>query len=199
MKFNPENASALDIVRIFYRVLIPRPIAWVSTKSKNGIDNLAPFSFYGGVCANPPIVSLGIGRRKDNQKDTAKNLIETGECVIHLATESRSETIVKSSLEIDADTSEFDVCELERKEADIVNAKIVAEMPVAMECKMYKHLEVGKGPVDFILVEIIKFHIDDTYLDSRGYPDAEKLNPLSRLGGREYSSMGNIWTINRPE
>ena len=199
MKFDPANASTLDIVRIFYRVLIPRPIAWVSTKSKDGIDNLAPFSFYGGVCANPPIVSLGIGRRGDNQKDTARNLIETEECVIHLSTDEMSETIVKSSSEIDSQISEFEMCELVRKEADVVGAKIVGGMPVAMEGRLYKHLEVGKGPVDFILVEIIKFHIDDAYLDFRGYPDAEKLNPLSRLGGREYSSIGNIWTIDRPE
>ena len=198
MKFDPANASTLDIIRIFYRVLIPRPIAWVSTKSKDGIDNLAPFSFYGGVCADPPIISLGIGRRGSNQKDTARNLIETEECVIHLSTDEMSETIVKSSSEIDSQISEFEMCELVRKEADVVGAKIVGGMPVAMEGRIYKHLEVGKGPVDFILVEIIKFHIDDKYLDSRGYPDAEKLKPLSRLGGREYSSIGNIWTINRP-
>ena len=99
MEINISETGQKKITSFFYRILIPRPIAWVSTRSKDGIDNLAPFSFYGGVAANPPIVSLGIGRRAGKHKDTSQNLLDTGECVIHLTNVELSEKMVKTSAE----------------------------------------------------------------------------------------------------
>ena len=103
------NTELKKITSIFYRILIPRPIAWVSTISKEGIDNLAPFSFYGGVTANPPIVSLGIGKRKGKHKDTAQNLLDTKECVIHLTNVELSEKMVMTSADLPPEEDEFEM------------------------------------------------------------------------------------------
>ena len=179
--------------------MIPRPIAWVSTKSKAGIDNLAPFSFYGGVSANPPIVSLGIGRRAGKHKDTSQNLIDTGECVIHLTSVELSEKMIKTSAELPPEDDEFEIAGLEKAKSTDVKPPRLRDARVALEGKLYRHLEVGNGPGDMLLVEIIRIHIDDGMLDERGRPDSSKLDTLARLGGRQYASLTEAWEIIRPD
>jgi len=185
MELNISETELKEITSFFYRILIPRPIAWVSTRSKNGIDNLAPFSFYGGVTANPPIVSLGIGRRAEKHKDTSQNLLDTGECVIHLTSVELSEKMVKTSAELPPEKDEFEIAGLEKAESTDVKPPRLKDAKVAMEGKLYKHIEVGNGPGDMILVEIVRIHIDDSILDKRSRPDISKLNPLGKLGGRQ--------------
>jgi flavin reductase (DIM6/NTAB) family NADH-FMN oxidoreductase RutF len=198
MELNISETEQKEITSFFYRILIPRPIAWVSTRSKDGIDNLAPFSFYGGVTANPPIVSLGIGRRAGKHKDTSQNLLDTGECVIHLTSVELSEKMVKTSAELPPEKDEFEVAGLEKIKATDVKPPILKDAKVAMEGKLYKHIEVGNGPGDMLLVEIVRIHIDDDILDERGRPDSSKLDPLARLGGRQYTSLTEAWEIIRP-
>ena len=199
MEINIAETEQKEITSFFYRILIPRPIAWVSTRSKEGIDNLAPFSFYGGVSANPPIVSLGIGRRDGKHKDTSQNLIDTGECVIHLTSVELSEKVVKTSAELPPEDDEFEVAGLEKVKSTDVKPPRLKDARVALEGKLYRHLEVGNGPGDMLLVEIVRIHIDDDILDERGRPDPSKLDPLARLGGRQYASLTEAWEIIRPD
>ena len=198
MELKISEAKLKDITSVLYRILIPRPIAWVSTKSKNGIDNLAPFSFYGGVTANPPIVSLGIGRRKGKHKDTAQNIIDTEECVIHLTSVELSEKMVLTSAELPPEEDEFEVAGINKKNSVDVKPPIIKEAQIAMEGKLYEHIEVGNSPGDMMLIEIIRIHIDDSILDERGKPDVAKIDPLARLGGRKYASLNEAWDIVRP-
>lgn len=199
MEINIAETEQKEITSFFYRILIPRPIAWVSTRSKKGIDNLAPFSFYGGISANPPIVSLGIGRRAGKHKDTTQNLIDTGECVIHLTSVELSEKVVKTSAELPPEDDEFEIAGLEKTKSTDVKPPRLKDAKVALEGKLYRHLEVGNGPGDMLLVEIVRMHIDDAVLDERGRPDPSKLDPLTRLGGRQYTSLTEAWEIIRPD
>ena len=199
MELNISETEQKEITSFFYRILIPRPIAWVSTRSKDGIDNLAPFSFYGGVTANPPIVSLGIGRRAGKHKDTSQNLLDTGECVINLTSVKLSEKMIKTSAELPPEIDEFEIAGLEKSESTDVKPSRLKDAKVALEGKLYRHLEVGNGPGDMLLVEIVRIHIDDGILDERGRPDASKLDPLARLGGRQYASLTKAWEIIRPD
>ncbi len=199
MEINIAETEQKEITSFFYRILIPRPIAWVSTRSKKRIDNLAPFSFYGGISANPPIVSLGIGRRAGKHKDTTQNLIDTGECVIHLTSVELSEKVVKTSAELPPEDDEFEIAGLEKTKSTDVKPPRLKDAKVALEGKLYRHLEVGNGPGDMLLVEIVRMHIDDAVLDERGRPDPSKLDPLTRLGGRQYTSLTEAWEIIRPD
>ena len=199
MELNVSETEQKEITSFFYRILIPRPIAWVSTRSKDGIDNLAPFSFYGGVAANPPIVSLGIGRRAGKHKDTSQNLLDTGECVINLTSVKLSEKMIKTSAELPPEIDEFEIAGLEKMKATDVKPPRLKDAKVAMEGKLYKHIEVGNSPGDMILVEIVRIHVDDSILDDRGKPDVSKIDPLARLGGRKYASLNEAWEITRPE
>jgi len=198
MELKISEAELKDITSVLYRILIPRPIAWVSTKSKNGIDNLAPFSFYGGVTANPPIVSLGIGRRKGKHKDTAQNIIDTEECVIHLTSVELSEKMVLTSAELPPEEDEFEVAGINKIDSIDVKPPRIKEAQIAMEGRLYRHIEVGNSPGDMMLIEIIRIHIDDVILDERGKPDIAKIDPLARLGGRKYASLNEAWDIVRP-
>ena len=199
MEINLSETEKKEITSFFYRILIPRPIAWVSTRSKEGIDNLAPFSFYGGVSANPPIVSLGIGRRAGKHKDTSQNLIDTGECVIHLTSVELSEKVVQTSAELPPEDDEFEISGLEKVKSTDVKPPRLIDAKVALEGKLYQHLEIGNGPGDMLLVEIVRIHIDEDILDERGRPDASKLDPLARLGGRQYASLTEAWEIIKPD
>ena len=199
MEIEIAETEQKEITSFFYRILIPRPIAWVSTRSKDGIDNLAPFSFYGGVAANPPIVSLGIGRRAGKHKDTSQNLLDTKECVINLTSVELSEKMVNTSAELPPEIDEFEIAGLEKMKATDVKPPRLKDAKVAMEGKLYKHIEVGNSPGDMILVEIVRIHVDDSILDDRGKPDVSKIDPLARLGGRKYASLNEAWEITRPE
>ena len=199
MEINIAETEHKEITSFFYRILIPRPIAWVSTRSKEGIDNLAPFSFYGGVSANPPIVSLGIGRRDGKHKDTAQNLIDTNECVIHLTSVELSEKVVKTSAELPPEDDEFEIAGLEKIKSTNVKPPRLKDAKIALEGKLYRHIEIGNGPGDMLLVEIVRIHIDEDILDERGRPDPSKLDPLARLGGRQYASLTEAWEIIRPD
>ena len=198
MEIEIAETEQKEITSFFYRILIPRPIAWVSTRSKDGIDNLAPFSFYGGVAANPPIVSLGIGRRAGKHKDTSQNLLDTKECVINLTSVELSEKMVNTSAELPPEIDEFEIAGLEKMKATDVKPPRLKDAKVAMEGKLYKHIEVGNSPGDMILVEIVRIHVDDSILDDRGKPDVSKIDPLARLGGRKYASLNEAWEITRP-
>lgn len=198
MEIKVADSTLKEVTSIFYHVLIPRPIAWVSTISKSGVNNLAPFSFYGGVTANPPIVSLGIGKRNGKHKDTSQNLIDTKECVIHLTSVELSEKMVMTSAELPPEDDEFEIAGIKKiKSVDVKPARI-DNAHIAMEGKLYRHIEVGNTPGDLILVEIIRIHVDDSILDKRGRPDVSKLDPLARLGGRKYTSLNEAWEIIRP-
>ena len=199
MEIEIAETEQKEITSFFYRILIPRPIAWVSTRSKDGIDNLAPFSFYGGVAANPPILSLGIGRRAGKHKDTSQNLLDTKECVINLTSVELSEKMVNTSAELPPEIDEFEIAGLEKMKATDVKPPRLKDAKVAMEGKLYKHIEVGNSPGDMILVEIVRIHVDDSILDDRGKPDVSKIDPLARLGGRKYASLNEAWEITRPE
>ena len=158
MEIKIADTELKEITSIFYRILIPRPIAWVSTISKEGIDNLAPFSFYGGVTANPPIVSLGIGKRKGKHKDTAQNLLDTKECVIHLTNVELSEKMVMTSADLPPEEDEFKIAEISKLKSTDVKPSRIKEAHIAMEGKLYRHIEVGNTPGDMILVEIVRIH-----------------------------------------
>jgi len=190
--------------------VVPRPIAFVSTLSKNGVENLAPFSFFNGVCAKPPLVSIAIARKSGAvTKDTLRNIEETGELVINLVTEAMAEPMVMTAGEWPADVSEFDKAGFERLPSEVVKPPRVKGSPVTMECRVHRLIPVGDdlttadgGTVSIatlVLAEILVMHVDDAVMSDRGVPDAAKLAPLARLGGLGYAGIDRLRNIARPE
>ncbi len=164
--------------------IVPRPIAWVATRGRDGSTNLAPFSYFQGVCSDPPTLSVSIARKKrcGEPKDTLRNIEETGEFVVHVVDGTLLEPMVASAEELPAGESEIDRLGLAASPGERVAAPVLADAPLAFECRAVQRVPVGR--CELVIGEILLVHAREDLLDSRGNVDPERLRPLGRLGGR---------------
>lgn len=198
MQVDPQDLSRRDRYRMLISCLVPRPIAWISTLSGDGVANLAPFSFFGGVTSEPPTVMLSVGRRRGVLKDTAANLLATREGVIHVPSRTLAESMVATSAEVAPEVDEFEQVGLEKIPSVRVKPPRLANSAIAMETTLSQHLEVGAGPVDLFLLRVELFHVDDALLHE-GFPDPAHLQAVGRLGGADYCDTATPFPIARPE
>lgn len=197
MEIDPAALSPRDAYRFLTACLVPRPIAWISTLDADGRANLAPFSFFGGLSSDPPTVMISVGRRKGARKDTARNLVATGEAVIHLPSRALAEAMVATSADVAADVDEFDLARLEKVASVHVRPWRVVGAPVAMEARVVSHHEVGRSVNDVFFLEVVRFHVDDAVLVN-GVPDPVRLDVVGRLGGVSYCRTTDVFAIERP-
>ena len=170
--------------------IAPRPIAFVSTISKDGVNNLAPFSFFYAFGANPPTIAFSPARRgRDNTtKDTYQNLLDTGECVVHAVTFDIVEQMNLASSEFAADVDEFLKAGFTPLDSHLVKPKRVKESPFHMECKLIDMVEMGggAGSGNFAICEVIKYHISEDIMTD-GHIDPYKIDLVGRNGGNYYT------------
>lgn len=170
--------------------IAPRPIAFVSTISKDGVNNLAPFSFFNAFGANPPTIAFSPARRgRDNTtKDTYQNLLDTGECVVHAVTFDIVEQMNLASSEFAADVDEFLKAGFTPLDSHLVKPKRVKESPFHMECKLIDMVEMGggAGSGNFAICEVIKYHISEDIMTD-GHIDPYKIDLVGRNGGNYYT------------
>jgi flavin reductase (DIM6/NTAB) family NADH-FMN oxidoreductase RutF len=171
-------------------VILPRPIAWVSSVSADGVENLAPHSFFTVACVNPPVIQFtSVGR-----KDSLNNIDATGEFVVCLAPEALFEQVNASATDFPPDVSEFEAVGVSREPSERVRPCRVAESPVALECVRHETLSFGDSTVVF--GRVVYAAIADSVLTD-GRPDVRKLRPLARLGGNEWGRLGEVVSISR--
>lgn len=195
MDLDPAELSRRDRYYWMIGAIVPRPIAFVSTRAADGALNLAPFSYFVGVGSNPPTVALGLGSRRDGSpKDTLANATATGELVINVVTEAMAEAMVATSADFPPEVSEFEACGFTPAPSTKVAPPRVAESPIALECTLAGTQEVGGSTL--LLAEIVWIHCDDA-VTTDGLPDPAKLRPLARLGGQLYAGLGDIFPIER--
>ena len=167
-------------------VVVPRPIAWVSTRSADGVDNLAPHSFFTISCVQPPVVqftSVGV-------KDSLRNVLATGEFVVAVCTEELVEEVNLTGTDYPADVSEFDaVPGLTREPSRLVAPPRVAESPVALECRLLDTRSFGDSTVVF--GEVVWAVVSESVL-LHDRPEVSLLRPVSRLGADEWGTAGSV-------
>ncbi len=193
------DATQLDTptaYRLLVGMVVPRPIAWITTRSKAGVVNAAPFSSYNYVAHSPPMVAINIATRNGELKDTARNIVETGEFVINVATVDTMEAMHGTSAEFPSETSECEALGIELLPGQTVNVPRVALSPIHMECRLERALPLGRGLNTLYLGEVLAFHLSDTVFDGR-YVDSVKMQPVARLGGPLYAALGELY--NRPQ
>ena len=197
MEIDPTTLAPRDAYRLMIACVIPRPIAWTSTVDARGAANLAPFSFFGGVTTDPMTVMVSVGRRRGQHKDTARNLLDTREAVIHITTRPLAEQMVTTASEVEPGVSEFDLAGLATVPSSEVRPPRIADAAIAMEATVQQHLTVGNGPVDVFLLEVVCLHVrDDVLVD--GLPDPAKLAAVGRLGGRHYCDTSDVFEVTPP-
>ena len=198
MLIDPVSLPPRDAYALLISALVPRPIAFVSTVSGDGVRNVAPFSFFGGISSNPPMVYISVGSRKEGPKDTARNILDTGEFVVNMVDEALAERMNIASAEFPPDVDEFAVTGLTPVPAERVGAPRVAESPVSMECRLERLVELGRGPSHVIFGEVLLFHVRDDLL-REGLVDIQSYHPVGRLGGAQYCRVRDVFAMPRPD
>ncbi len=181
-------------------VVVPRPIAFVSTVSTEGVFNLAPYSFFNAVASDPPTIVFSSSRHAtDKRKDTLTNSEETGEFVVNVVVDDIAEAMNRTAAEYPADVSEFEVAGLTPVPSDLVKAPRVAESPVNMECRLNQIVPLGTGEHQHGLVigEIVLMHIRDDIIDGHRI-NHQILRPTGRLAGSMYCHTADVFEMVRP-
>lgn len=190
MKIDPNTHE--KFFNILKSVVIPRPIAFISSQSQEGVVNLAPFSFFNGVCYNPPLISVAISRfAGEKAKDTLPNIETTGQFVVNLVNKEIAEAMNKTAAEYPSAVDEFDVAGLTKASCEKVKAPRVLESPVSLECELTKVVLLNENQpneIGLVIAEVVYCHVDDEMYDGR-YIDMEALNVIGRLGGHSYCDV----------
>ena len=178
----PDELHPRDAYRLTTSVVVPRPIAWVSTVGSDGTLNLAPFSFFNAVHGNPPTVMFSVGQRLGNPKDTLRNVQETGEFVVHIVDEALAEAMNQTSGDWGYDLNEFELAGLETTPSIDVKPPRVAQAAIAMETRLLQMVHVEESKYTIILGRIVRFHIREDLLRDDGLVEPTLLKPIARLG-----------------
>ncbi len=199
MELDPQTMKSESTYKLLIGCVVPRPIAWVSTVGADGVNNLAPFSFFMGVCGDPPTIAFSSGPRAKDHKDTVRNAEHTGDFVVNIVDDDRAEQMNLSSGEYPAGVDEFALTSLTAAPGVKVRAPRVVEAPVSLECRVVRVIPVGNGPHSLVLGEIVYFHVrDDVYDTTTGRIDIARLKPIGRLAGHQYSYIHDIFEMKRP-
>jgi flavin reductase (DIM6/NTAB) family NADH-FMN oxidoreductase RutF len=198
MKIRSKELTKSAAYKLLTGVVVPRPIAWVSTMSKQGRSNLAPFSCFTFVSTDPPMIAFNCGLRDGRRKDTAVNILETSEFVVNIVDDSLLDPMHRSAADYPDDVDEIELLELPSVSSDLIAPRRIASSPISMECVLDQAVKFGRAGSEFFVGEIQMFHVRDG-LFKDGKIDSEYLRPLARLAGPVYGKLGEIVRVQRSE
>ncbi len=200
MQFDPENLDQSAIYKLVTGSIIPRPIGWISTVDENGINNLAPFSYFNAVGEDPPHVMFSTVRGNNTNKDTLNNVLTNGQFVVNMVTEELTEQMNKTAQIIPSDEDEFKLANLTPIASTKIKPMRVKESLVTFECEMVHHyfLENHKnGGACIVIGLIFMMHFDDSILLENYKINLETYKPIARLAGSNYAKLGELFSVKR--
>jgi flavin reductase (DIM6/NTAB) family NADH-FMN oxidoreductase RutF len=201
MIIDPNEDNYSNIYKLMTGVIVPRPIAFVSTVSAAGVHNLAPFSFFTGISANPPVICFSpmIRGSDGTRKDTLNNIEAMREFVVNVVSEDFAQQMNVCSPEYGPDVDEFVESRLTPVPSDLVKPPRVAESRVSMECKLLQVVHVSPKPLggSIVLGEVLRFHVRDELFDNFKI-DPDKLQAIGRMGGPFYARTTDRFCMERP-
>lgn len=201
MLIDPAQSSIRDVYSYMVGLITPRPIAWVATLSAMGELNLAPFSFFNGVGANPPTLMFCPANRRDGSpKDTLVNVEQTKQFTVNLVSFAQAEVMNQTSADHDRRVSEFATCGVVGTPSNKVGPPRVKDSLASFECELLQLLKLGSGPAgaNVVIGQIVLMHIADEVLDANGRVNAAKLDTIGRLGGQSYARTTDRFELERP-
>ncbi len=194
MIIDPDTLDPQSCYKLLIGSVVPRPIAWTSTVIREGVRNLAPFSFFTVASRQPPMLCISVGPRSDEDldKDTLSNLEETGEFVVNIVSLSLSNTMFESSKNHPPEADEFEKAGLTPAPCELVGAPRVEEAGVSMECLLDRVLPLGTDHL--VIGRMVRFHVQDELYGDNGRIDVAGLDPLGRLAG-DYTKVETIFEL----
>jgi flavin reductase (DIM6/NTAB) family NADH-FMN oxidoreductase RutF len=182
MIYRAEELTPKEAYRILEAVVVPRPIAFITTMSPDGIINATPHSFFNVVNDDPPMVAFSAGSPELGKISTVQNIEITNEFVVNVVTEKILDAVVKAGVEYPRKTSELDVTKLKTAKSQLVHPPRIAESPVSLECRLWRQIPLKKDGNVLTIGEVVLIHVADALL-TRGKPDVTKLDAVGRLAG----------------
>jgi flavin reductase (DIM6/NTAB) family NADH-FMN oxidoreductase RutF len=186
--------SPQDNYRLMTGIVVPRPIAWVTSLSAAGVVNLAPFSAFTFLSMKPVLLGINIGRKAGQRKDTANNIQRSGEYVVNIGDGSQMHAIHESSAEHAPDVSEVELLGLATEPCEQVRVPRLADAPVSMECRLEQVIPFGRTGSEFFVGEVVAIHVREGLLHN-GKIESVALDPVCRLAGPNYATLGEIVTL----
>lgn len=199
-EIRPEVLSQKENYKLLIGSIIPRPIALVTTESDDNVLNIAPFSFFNVVSSDPPILSIAVQRVNGEMKDTARNIIQNKEAVVHIVDTDNVLDANQTAALLSHEESELERTNFETVDSVEVSVKGLKQSKVRFEAVLYDDIVIEKDgqPIsDLLLLEVKYYHFDEGIYDD-GYINKEKLKAVSRLAGNDYAEIGHTFTIERP-
>ncbi|HCF96290.1 MAG TPA: protein/domain typically associated with flavoprotein oxygenase, DIM6/NTAB family protein [Verrucomicrobia bacterium] len=194
-----EQLDKPDAYALMTQALIPRPIAWIVSANGTGSFNLAPFSYFTGVCSTPPLLVVSIGKKRDGtRKDTWVNILERGDFVVNIPPADLVHEVQRSSAPLPFGESEVDRCNLKLEPMLGSPLPRLSVAQVAFACRLHEIFEVGDGPQALILGRIERLYVNDSLIRIDSDPkrryriDAKRMDPLARLGSDAYATLGSV-------
>ena len=200
MQFDPNELDYSAVYKLLTGAIIPRPIGWISSVSEDGINNLAPFSYFNAVGDDPPHVMFSVGRGKNINKDTLNNVLNTKQFVVNMVTEALAEKMNLTAQSVPSHVDEFALAHIDSIPSIKVKPLRVKESPITFECELVHHyfLEDHKnGGACIIIGRIVMMHFDESVLMDNYKINLENYKPISRLAGSNYAKIGEIFSVKR--
>jgi flavin reductase (DIM6/NTAB) family NADH-FMN oxidoreductase RutF len=200
MQFKTDETDPSVLYKLLTGTIIPRPIGWISTIDKGGINNLAPFSYFNMVSSDPPCVMFSTRRDNNQFKDTLNNVLQNSQFVVNLVTMDVVEQMNATSASVESDIDEFKLANLTPIDSVFIKPKRVKESPIHLECEMIHHyfMDNNEGGGACIVIGKIKtIHIDDSILMENNRINLDIYKPVARLAGSNYSTLGELFSIKR--
>ncbi len=196
----PEELSVRERYQLLTSLVVPRPIGWISTRSRAGVPNLAPFSYFAALASEPFLVGVSIGSRRGEPKDTLRNIRDTGVFCVNVCALDLLEAMNATSAEVPEEVDEFSLAGLTAVPGEVVEAPFVGEAPAALECGLFQEVPLGDGPNTLVIGEIRRVHLASRLELAPGSwaVDPRSLRPVGRLGGDRYALPGEIRELKRP-
>ena len=202
MELTLEHATTAEVYKLLIGCIVPRPIAWITSQSPEGVVNLAPFSFFNAVASNPPTISVSFAyntQNHDGRKDTLANIQQSGEFVVNVATEPNKVAVNDSAVNYPREFGEPHELGIETHPSYLVAPPRLAVTPIALECRLERQIPVGEGPgsATLVLARVLHSFVRDDLVNERMHVDVRNLAPIGRLAGHDYCYVHDIFTLER--
>jgi flavin reductase (DIM6/NTAB) family NADH-FMN oxidoreductase RutF len=200
--FDPNELDRPGLTALANGLVAPRPIAWVATTALDGAHNLAPFSFFNAFSTVPFTIGIGPGSREGVNKDSLRNIKETGEFTVSVVTEELAPVANLSSAEFDPSVDEWEITGLTKRSSTAVGPPSVAESPAALECRVFTIVDLGpeeKPTNSLVVARVVRIHVSEGVIDPQTLRvDAQALRLVGRMGGDLYCTTRDRFSLRRP-
>ncbi len=200
MIIDPSATEPVNVYKLMIGSIVPRPIAFVSSRSRAGVNNLAPFSFFTGVSANPPVIGFSpMVNLESRRRDSRYNAEELGEFCVNVVSEAFVEQMNQCAVDVPPEVDEFELSGLTPLACEVIDAPRVAESLIAMECRLLQVVEVSEKVLGgaFVMGEVVRFHVADDLIDNFRI-DPDRLGAVGRMAGNTYARTTDRFDLARP-